>query len=55
MKIRKYNNNDYEQIIKIYNLSKSDEFCQETEKFNVIPLEEDAQMLTLFNESNIYV
>jgi len=55
MSIRDYKSDDFERIVEIYNLSKSDEFSGEATKFKVIPLTVDKQMLKLFEESKIFV
>jgi len=55
MSIRNYKSEDFERLVEIYNLSKSDEFSGEASIFEVIPLTEDKQMLKLFEESKIFV
>jgi len=55
MSIRNYNSEDFERIVEIYNLSKSDEFSGESSMFEVVPLTEDKLLLKLFEESKIFV
>lgn len=53
--IREYEDSDFADIERIYNLSKADEFTKE--KFDVIvtPLSDDEGMLELLNSSKVYI
>jgi ribosomal protein S18 acetylase RimI-like enzyme len=53
--IREYKESDFPGIEKIYNLSKADEFSEESFNVVVTPLSEDKKMLDLFHSSNIYI
>ena len=55
MSLRNYNSDDFERLAEIYNLSKPDEFSGEDTLFEIIPLIEDSDMMTLFEESKIVV
>lgn len=53
--IREYEESDFSAIEKIYNLSKADEFSEESFNVAVTPLSEDKKMLDLFHSSKIYI
>ncbi len=53
--IRNYNESDWEQVSKIYDLSKPDEMGGLVNSALIIPLAQDDKMLCYFNESTIWV
>ena len=53
--IREYCESDFEAVERIYNLSKSDEFSEESFNVKVTHLSEDEEMLVLFHSSKIYI
>lgn len=55
MKIRPYEEQDYQDILNIYACSKLDELINESAQFELIPLDQDAKRHTELMESNICV
>ena len=53
--IRNYNESDWEQVSKIYDLSKPDEMGGLVNSALITPLAQDDKMLRYFNESIIWV
>jgi Acetyltransferases len=55
MKIRKYNESDWDEICSIYDRAKPDEMRNSCDPDAIIPLEEDLTALISFNYSEIFV
>jgi ribosomal protein S18 acetylase RimI-like enzyme len=55
MKIRAYEQKDWNSILDIFSKAKPDEFRGAVEKEDIIPLEKDEDILNLFHNSNLYV
>lgn len=55
MEVRKYQDGDYDQVEKIYNVSRPDEFYGEKEQFSYEPWSEDEYIQSILKESEIYV
>jgi len=55
MTIRKYRNNDFSEILRIYSLTKLEELRFEAEKFNFIPLNLDEKRFKAFKECEVFV
>ncbi|MEM6840911.1 MAG: GNAT family N-acetyltransferase [Bacteroidota bacterium] len=55
MKIKVYDQHDWNSVVDIFNRAKPDEFKGSVDKDDIIPLEKDEDILRLFHSSNIYV
>jgi putative acetyltransferase len=55
MIIRRYKDDDFEQLAEIYNTAHPDEFYREEGQFSLLPWAEDKHILALLDSSDVYV